>query len=104
MNEDNPVYVVGVALLIGIMVYLGSALWSALFIPAVPMDADWCHDGPEALEHKIMYDVACFDFKNDVEMAKYYHNAELIDRNRRWVYGTWAFGALMGVVAFYLVP
>lgn len=65
------------AAIAGLAFYLASAVWSALFIVALPQDPDWCKD---AMEFE-----GCVEFKNTFEKLKYDHNREMVDRNSYWV-------------------
>ncbi len=103
MSREETIKILQLVLLGGV-VYIASGLWSAFFIPSVEMDPDWCHDPPGMYEYKMEYGIGCVDFKNDVESAKYYHNAALRDRNRYWLYFTMGAGGVAGIWLFYLIP
>jgi hypothetical protein len=111
MSQNNPWHLAVFACSLGLMIYLASALWSALFIIDLPQDRDAVVDAVE-IQHEEggRYNDYSYTesrptkFKNTLEELKYYHNLSMLERNQYWNYGVLAFGALAGFVTFYLVP
>ena len=88
----------------GVAFYLTSALWSALFIVALPQDRDWCKDAMEFQTGEASTDVRCVEFKNTFEELKSYHNRDMVDRNGYWVYAELIAGAFSGWFMFCRLP
>jgi uncharacterized membrane protein YraQ (UPF0718 family) len=111
MSENKPWHLVVFACCLGVVIYLASALWSALFIIDVPQAPDAVVDFVE-IEQQVSgryYDDSYTEasptkFKNTLEELKYHHNVTMLERNRYWFYGTLIFGAFAGYVAFSLIP
>jgi hypothetical protein len=111
MSPNKPRHLVFFAASLGLFVYLASSLWSALFVVALPQLPDAVVDaypvesevGGRYNEH-IETEGVPIEFKNTLEELKYYHNVRMRDRNRYWVYGILAFGALAGAFVFFVVP
>ena len=88
----------------GFTFYVVNALWSAFFITALPQDSDWCRDWITPEEGAPSSPGMCLKFKNEIEEAKHFHNRRMLDRNRRWVYGTIGVGIVIAWLSFYVVP
>lgn len=109
MSVNRPGHIVIFAIILGLIAYLASALWSAIFIVPLPMDEDAITD---AVERKTVQDRygnvqtewRAIEFKNTLERLKYDHNVSMRDRNRYWVYGMLFVGGLIGLFVFYVVP
>lgn len=109
MNVSNRVHVIAFLLIGGVLLYVGSAIWDAFFLPVVPNDPDWCKYGEET---EVGYDRytgpetewRCVEFKNMLEEVKYYHNLNMRERNRYRVYGALAIGIAVSVLVFHVIP
>lgn len=104
MSLDKPIHLIVFAVLVGVVAYFSSALWSAIFIVSLPMDADAIIDSVEVETGENESKWYPTEFKNSLEEGKYYHNRRMRDRNRYWVFGQLIIGGLVGVFAFYVVP
>lgn len=109
MSLNKPAHVIAFAISLGIVAYLASALWSAIFIVSLPMDEDAITDAIEIETGEDRYggvqtEWHPTEFKNTLEELKYYHNVGMQDRNRYWVYGEFILGGLVGFFVFYLIP
>jgi hypothetical protein len=111
MDTRNPRQVLTYLFLAGAFFYLAGALWSAYFIVSLPQAEDWCKDwiepNPDAGGSGFY---GCVSFKNDVEASKYYHNKQMLARNRKWAYATIGVATLVSLgysgifrVAFIIV-
>jgi hypothetical protein len=105
MDTRNPRHVLAFVFLIGAFFYLAGALWSAYFIISLPQAEDWCKDwiepDPDARGSGF---TGCVGFKNDVEGTKYYHNKQMLVRNRKWVYATIGAAILLSLFVFWYFP
>ena len=103
MSLNKPTHIIIFAIILGLLAYFASALWSAIFIVSVPMDQDAITFAEEigTTEQKAEYHL---DFKNWLEKLKYEHNVRMRNRNRYWVYGLLIAGGLIGWFVFYIVP
>lgn len=109
MSLKKPVHVLCFAIVLGVTAYLASALWSAVFIVALPMDEDAITDAIEIETGEDQYggvqtEWRPIEFKNSLEELKYYHNVRMRDRNRYWVYGSLIVGGLIGLFVFHTIP
>lgn len=104
MSSNNPKHLLVFVSAAGVSIYLLNALWSAMFIVAVPMDDNWCSDAVEHRSGEYKSEWRCVEFKNDLERQKYYHNRRMRQRNTYWVYGMVIFGGVLGVVMFHVLP
>lgn len=104
MSLDRPIHLIAFAATVGVITYLTSALWSAIFIVPMPLDADAITDSVEVQTGENESKWYATGFKNSLEEAKYYHNRNMRERNRYWVYGQLLVGAALGILAFYVVP
>lgn len=110
MSENKPWHLVVFACCLGVVVYLASALWSALFIIDLPQAPNAVLDVVEITRESGRYDqwveteAVPVGFSSTLEELKYDHNVRMLERNRYWFYGTLIFGALAGYVAFSLIP
>ena len=84
--------------------YLLGAVWSAIFIVALPQDPDWCQDVVEIQTGENSYEERCVAFKDHAAEMKHYHNQRMIGRNKYWLYATAVLGGLLGALAFHTVP
>lgn len=109
MSANNRIHVIGFAIVLGSLAYLASALWSALFIVTLPMDKAAIVDAIEIETGVDRFgDVQTewhpIKFKNSIEELKYYHNANMMERNSYWIGGLVVVGGVIGLFAFYLIP
>ena len=109
MSFNKSTHVIAFVISLGIVAYLASALWSAVFIVSLPMDEDAITDAIEIETGKNRYGEVQTEwhpteFKNTLEELKYYHNERMRDRNRYWVYGELIVGGLLGFFVFYIIP
>ena len=110
MSENKPWHLIAFACCLGVVVYLASALWSALFIINLPQAPDAVLDVVEITRESGRYDqwvetdVVPVGFSSTLEEHKYHHNVAMNERNRYWIYSTLIFGAFAGYVAFSLIP
>ncbi len=104
MNLDRHRDLVLFGAVIGVAFYLASAVWSALFIVALPQDRDWCKNAMEFQTGEDTSESRCVDFKNTYEELKYYRNQDMANRNRYWVYGQLIAGAFGGWLMFSRLP
>ena len=97
MSINKLKNVIGFAIALGLIAYLASALWSAIFIISLPMDQDAITDWVEVETGENRFsgtqtELEPTGFKNTLEELKYYHNVRMQDRNRYWVYGQLTIG------------
>lgn len=111
MSLNKPWHLAVFAFGLGIFVYLASALWSAVFIVALPQPPDAIVDSyPLEREsggrynEQVTTEWVPIEFKNTLEEVKYYHNVRMRDRNQYWLHSMLAFGAFAGLCAFFLIP
>jgi RsiW-degrading membrane proteinase PrsW (M82 family) len=109
MSLNKPIHVIAFAVVLGIIAYLASAVWSALFIVSLPMDEDAITDAVELESGEDRYgnpetEWVPIEFKNSLEELKYYHNVKMRDRNGRWVVGQTIAGGFLGLLVFFIVP
>jgi len=110
MSQNNNLHLVIFACVFGLFAYVASALWSAFFIVDVPQAPDAVLHVEEITRETGRYDwrveteVVPVIFSSMLEELKYHHNVRMLERNRYWFYGTLVFGALVGALAFYLIP
>ena len=109
MSLNKLAHVIAFAVSLGIVAFLASALWSAIFIVSLPMDEDAITDAIEIETGEGRYGGVQTEwhpiaFKNSLEELKYYHNVRMRERNRYWVYGQLIVGGLFGLFVFYIVP
>lgn len=110
MSENKPWHLVVFACCLGGVIYLASAVWSALFIIDLPQAPDAVLGVVETTREGGRYgqwvetEVMPVAFSSTLEELKYHHNVRMLERNRYWFYGTLLFGALAGYVAFSLIP
>lgn len=109
MSLNKPAHVIAYTIFLGIVAYLATALWSAIFIVSLPMDEDAITDAIEIETGEDRYggvetEWRPTEFKNTLEELKYYHNVRMRDRNRYWVYGKLIVGGLLGLFVFYIIP
>ncbi|MCG8345123.1 MAG: hypothetical protein MI685_08200 [Chlorobiales bacterium] len=109
MSPNKPAHIVAFAVSLGIFAYLASALWSAIFIVPLPMEKDAIIDSIEIETGEDRYggiqtEWHPIEFKNTLEELKYYHNLQMRDRNRYWLYGELIVGGLIGLFVFYIIP
>ena len=107
--EGKPSHVILFAIVFGLVAYLASALWCAIFIVSLPMDEDAITDAIEIETGGDRWRGARtewlpIEFKNSLEELKHYHNVRMRDRNRYWVYGELIVGGFLGLFLFYIVP
>ena len=109
MSINNITHAISFAIVFGFFAYLTSALWSAIFIVSLPMDADAVSDSIEIetideTHGGVRYEWLPTEFKNSLEELKYHHNVRMLNRNRYWVYGQLIIGGFIGLIVFYIVP
>ena len=109
MSLNKLAHVIAFAIALGIIAFLASALWGAIFIVSLPMDEDAITDWIEIETGEDRYggvqtEWHPTEFKNSLEELKYYHNVRMRDRNGYWVYGEMIVGGLLGLFVFYIVP
>ena len=109
MSLNKPSHVIAFVISLGIVAFLASALWSAVFIVSVPMDECAIVDAIEVETGEDRYggvqtEWRPTEFKDTLEELKYYHNVRMRDRNRYWVYGNLVVGGLLGLFVFYIIP
>ena len=104
MDIDNKKHLLGFLFIGGVLAYLLHAAFGAVFVVAVPLAPDWCHDFQEVQTAADEYKQECFAFKNAFEEAKYRHNQRMIGRNKFLIavqFGLWF--AAAGLV-FHWIP
>jgi hypothetical protein len=109
MSIAKPTHVICFAISVGLVAYLASALWSALFIVSLPLDPDAVVDSIELDRGEDRFGNAMTEwrpvkFKNGFEELKYFHNRQMTVRNRYWLYAEVSIAGLTGVFAFFVVP
>jgi len=109
MSINKPVHVIIFAIVLGFFSFLASATWSAIFIVSLPMAEDAIIDAVEIETGEDRYGTIQtewwpIEFKNSLEELKYYHNLQMLDRNRYWLYGQLILGGLLSLCAFYIIP
>lgn len=110
MSENKPWHLAVFACCLGTIVYVATALWSALFIVDLPMETDAVLAADPIEREAGRYDQQVYteyvptEFKNTLEELKYHHNLGMLERNRYWFYAKLIFGAMAGYVAFCLLP
>jgi hypothetical protein len=110
MSQNNNSHLLIFACVLGLFVYVASALWSAFFVVDVPQAPDAVVHVEEITRESGRYDwrveteVVPVSFSSTLEELKYHHNVRMLERNRYWLYGTLVFGAFAGVLSFCLIP
>ena len=110
MSENKTWHLAVFACCLGIVLYVATALWSALFIVDLPHDGDAVLDTVPIEREAGRYDQQAYTehvptkFKSTLEELKYQYNVGMLARNRYWFYATLIFGAIAGYVAFCLLP
>lgn len=84
------------AIAIGASTYVTSAVWSAIFIVALPQEPDWCIEARRIQVAEDEYEERCVEFKNEMAHLKHLNNLEMLERNKYWVYSSLLLGALLG--------
>ena len=95
MDVRKPSHVIAFAVACGVLVWMLSVLWSALFIVAIPMDPDWCLETAEVQTGPDEVESRCVTFKNVIEEAKYRHNVQMLRGNARFNYCMLALGGAL---------
>jgi len=89
MSSNSIKHLVLFAVIFGTLIYLLSALWSALFIVHIPMD--------NSTETFTAYE-------ETLENLKYSHNMEMQRLNGWWVKGSLVFSGVIGLLVFFWIP
>lgn len=112
MSLNKLWHVAAFAGCLGLVVYLANGLWSAFVAVDLPHEPGAVVDYVE-FEHEgesgrytphTMTEAVPVRFSSTLEELKYHHNVGMHERNRYRIYGTMAFGALAGILAFALIP
>lgn len=107
MIFDHPKQVVAIALFIGIIAYLASALWCANFLVILPQAEDAIVDYVEIQtidshgDQQIKYHP--IQFKNTLEELKYYHNERMVKKHRHFNIAELIAGGLLGACVFFSI-
>lgn len=109
MSINKLSHIIVFAISLGIFAFLLTALWSAIFIVSLPVEKDAITDSIEIETGENRYggvqtEWYPTEFKNTFEELKYYHNEQMRDRNRYWIYGLMLFGGILGLFVFYIIP
>ena len=72
MSLKKPANVIVFAIVLGLIAYLASAFWSAIFIVSLPMAEDAVVDAIEIQTGEDDYEWRPVEFKNSLEELKYY--------------------------------
>lgn len=88
----------------GCCAYVLSVALSAIFIVALPMAPDWCRGWHEYETGPTQTREVCMSFKNEFEQSKYYHNLDMVKRNKMIVYGGMVFWFGVTALLFHLIP
>ena len=83
---------------IGFFFYAISAVWSAIFIVALPQDSDWCLETHTFQIGENEYEERCIAFKNKAAQIKHIYNLRMVERNRYWIYLCVFLGGILGVI------
>ena len=108
MILNYPKQVFAIALIIGIIAYLASALWCAYFLVILPQAEDGIVDYVEKQtidsygDQQIEY--FPIQFKNTLEELKYYHNEQMAKKLRYWDIARLVVGGLIGICIFFVIP
>ncbi len=69
-------------LIFGFFMFLFGKSFEAVFIPTVPLSSDFCLDMRSVDLGEGRYFDDCYEFKNEFEKNKFYHNQEMSDRKQ----------------------
>ena len=104
MDYNNKKHIITYIIVGGFVFYILSAIISSIFIISVPQDKDWCLESIEIQVSENDYKTECIEFKNDFEMLKYYHNKEMVRRNKYLVFLEFILAFLATSLFFYFIP
>lgn len=108
MNINKPTHIIPFVLMIGFLFYLLSAMLSAIFIVAVPMDRDAVTEFSEVEvdtgSESTRTNLVPVGFKNSFEEVKHYHNMAMLEKNRKFLYAQLLLGGLVGFFFFHVIP
>ena len=104
MNFNNLKHIIPFLIIGSFFIFIISAILSSFFIIVLPLADDWCKDGDMIQIGEDEYEYVCFEFKNEVEELKYYHNKEMLKRNKYLVGLEYVIGYLLTSLCFVFIP
>lgn len=104
MNLNDKWHVTAFTLVASLLFFLVGAMWSAIFVIALPQDSDWCQEVVEIQTAENTYEERCVSFKDRAAELKHYHNQSMVQRNKHWLYVTLVLGSLLGTFTFHILP
>lgn len=106
MNINNKRHITSFFILGGFIIFLFHTVMQVIILSNVPQPADWCLDAVEYSDSGSGDTrTLCIEYKNDLEMRKYYHNKKQLTKNKYIVMPlSAAFGGLLAVLFFSYIP
>jgi len=89
-------------LLMGVFSYFANAMLTAVFIPYVQFENNWCLEYERTEEDGEI--PLCNKFKNRLEEEKYYHQVKMFNMNDYIKYGVPIFCGFVGIFIFAYIP
>ena len=104
MDFNKPKHIIPFLIIGSFIMFIISAVLSSFFIITLPLADDWCKDGDTIQIGEDEYEYVCFEFKNEAEALKYYHNKDMLKRNKYLVGINYIIGYLFTSLCFCFIP
>lgn len=104
MYFDNLKHIIPFLIIGGFLLYIIAATISSFLIIVLPLGEDWCLDGDYLQVSEDEYEYVCFEFKNELEEFKYYHNMEMAKRNKYVYIISFLIAYLLTSFCFCFIP
>lgn len=99
MNYNNKKHLFAYFIFAGMLMYLLHAALQSVFIISLPMEEGWAVETVQTDEREYIT-----EFKNELEQAKYYHNTDMLKRNKYLMFGEFLFVFGISYLVFHLIP
>lgn len=104
MYFDNLKHIIPFLIIGSFIIFIIGAILSSFFIIVLPLADDWCKDGGMIQVGTDDYEYMCFEYKNEAEMIKHYHNKEMQKRNKYLIGIEYAIAYFLTSICFCFIP
>lgn len=104
MDLNNERHLIIYIVIGGFFAYVLAAMLSAIFLVPVPQSNNWCLETMQVQTSSDESETRCVKFKNDFEMAKYYHNKDQVTLNKWLIFFNYIIALFTTSLLFYLIP
>jgi hypothetical protein len=99
--EQKPV--IAYLVIAGFLFYVLHTFLQVVFIVTLPMEEGWAVE-TEEFDTADGTETVVTEFKDEYEEAKYYHNEQMLDRNKYLIGAEFALGLGLTILLFHFIP